>query len=116
MYKPTIRISNYWNNIYLFNLGFEILAIKNGYVIDSANVNIQSQETQLVYIGEKKLVHLCNKRVDLYGFSVNENNPPKINVGSIDSIIFKQEVPQNYAFFKVLEMINENLVFFYQLR
>lgn len=41
-YKKQMKIENYSKDVYLLNLGFEILAFKKGYVIDSVNVNIQS--------------------------------------------------------------------------
>ena len=34
------------------NLGSEILALKKGYVLDSATVNLKSEESRLVYVGK----------------------------------------------------------------
>lgn len=38
------------------NLGFEILAVRSGYIIDSVNVNIQVPNTTLKFIPNDKLL------------------------------------------------------------
>lgn len=40
--KKYVRLENYSKDIYLINLGREIYAVRKGYVIDSANVDIST--------------------------------------------------------------------------
>ncbi len=39
--EQKIKLQNFSKEIFLMNLGFEILAVKKGYIIDSAFLNIQ---------------------------------------------------------------------------
>ena len=45
------------------NIGAEILAAKNGYILDSANVNIQSENAKLKYISNQRLIHISDRKV-----------------------------------------------------
>ena len=56
--EKKIKLENYSKEIFLMNLGFEILAVKKGYFIDSAKLNIQEESTFLHYIGNNRLLHL----------------------------------------------------------
>lgn len=40
--KKYVRLENYSKDIYLINLGRLIYAVRKGYIIDFANVNISS--------------------------------------------------------------------------
>ena len=54
------------------NLGFEILAVKRGYIIDSVNVNIQSSNTSLKFIPQDKLLLITEKKVEVYNFTIDK--------------------------------------------
>jgi hypothetical protein len=40
--RKYLKLENYSKDIYFINLGREIFAVRKGYIIDSANVNISS--------------------------------------------------------------------------
>ena len=42
------------------NIGTEILAAKNGYILDSVNLKIQSGNAKLKYISNQRLVHISD--------------------------------------------------------
>lgn len=51
----------------------------------------------------------------MYRFSINMTlNPPRIVLESTDSIWSKMN-DENYTFLEVLEMLNDNIVVFYQI-
>ena len=71
----------------MLNLGKEIYAIRRGYVLDFANVDIKSGYNQLKYLSNNKLIHVSDTKVEVYRFSINEEvHPPRIIVSSTDSI------------------------------
>ena len=45
------------------NLGSEILALKKGYVLDSATVNLKTDNSTLVYVGKETLFHISSKKI-----------------------------------------------------
>ena len=45
--KHSIKLNNYSKEIFLLNLGNEVLALKRGYVLDSANVYMQLDQSLL---------------------------------------------------------------------
>lgn len=61
--KKSVRLENYSKDIYLINLGREIYAVRKGYIIDSANVNISSEHNYLKYISHQKLMHVSEFKV-----------------------------------------------------
>lgn len=58
-----IRLNNYSKEIFLLNLGSEILALKRGYVLDSATVNLKTEQSMLQYVGSDTLLHISNKKI-----------------------------------------------------
>ena len=69
------------------NIGTEILAAKNGYILDSANVNIQSGNAKLKYISNQRLIHISDRKVEIYKMSILTNIVPnKIQVLPIDAL------------------------------
>ena len=99
--KHKIKIKNFMKDIFLMNLGFEILAFKQGYIIDSVGISSAIDNPNLKYLGEERLVHVSDKRIEIYKFRILTNvRPHKIEVKSIDSIIITP--PKNSAFFTTL--------------
>lgn len=69
------------------NLGGEILALKKGYVLDSATVNLKHESSYLEYLGNETLLHISQKKVEVYSFQINTNIKPfRIVIKSRDSI------------------------------
>ncbi len=69
------------------NIGTEILAAKNGYILDSANVNIQSGNAKLKYISNQRLIHISDRKVEIYKMNILTNVVPnKIQVLPIDAL------------------------------
>lgn len=69
------------------NIGAEILAAKNGYILDSANVNIQSGNAKLKYVSNQRLIHISDKKLEIYKMRILTNVVPnKIQVSPIDAL------------------------------
>ena len=45
------------------NIGAEILAAKNGYILDSVKVNFESGNAQLKYISNQRLIHISDTKL-----------------------------------------------------
>lgn len=45
------------------NIGAQILAARGGYILDSANANILSDNAKLKYISNQRLIHISDKKV-----------------------------------------------------
>ena len=64
-----------------------MLAVKRGYIIDSANVNLKKDHSVLKYIGSDKMLHITESKVDVYQFTIDRNaKPQRIVLKSTDSI------------------------------
>ena len=69
------------------SLGSEILALKRGYILDSATVNLRQEDAHLYYLGQDLLLHISPKKVDVYHFSLKmESKPYRIILYPTDSI------------------------------
>lgn len=70
----------------MMNFKYEILAAKDGYIVDSVNINIQEDGSCLVYHGDH-LLHVSKSKLFIYSFLITENGRSnKIDMKSIDSI------------------------------
>lgn len=86
-FRKSLTIKNYSKEVFLMNLGNEILALKRGYILDSATVNLKNQESYLEYIGNETLLHISQKKIEVYSFCVNMiNKPYRIIIKPKDSI------------------------------
>jgi hypothetical protein len=114
--RPYARLENYSKSIYLINLGKDIYAVRKGYVIDNANVNILAGNNHLRYLSNNKLIHVTDHKVEVYNFSIDETvHPPRIIVDSTDSI----QIPpfsNHYEFVEAVEILSDNFSVFYQLK
>lgn len=100
-----VKLENYSKDIYLINLGREIYAVRKGYVIDSANVNISSENNYLKYISHQKLMHVSDCKVEIYQFKVDITvHPPRIGLESTDSIEIP-EFPKGYEYVDAVEIL-----------
>ncbi len=96
------------------NFKYEVYAAKDGYIMDSANINREEQESRLIYQGENMLL-ITDKKLQIYRFKVITNViPNKIHVQSIDSI--KIDHDSRYSFYNCLEMFNNNYLLVYQIK
>ena len=69
------------------NLGSEIFALKKGYILDSATVNMKNEESRLFYYGQDTLLHISASKVEVYNFSLRlESKPFRIFLNPKDSI------------------------------
>lgn len=95
--EKKIKLENFSKEIFLMNLGFEILAVKKGYIIDSAYLNIREESTFLRYIGNNRLLHLSPQKAEVYRFKIDfTSNPPRIDIISLDSIQIKKPADYDY--------------------
>ena len=94
------RIDNYSHDTFIMNFQHEIYAAKEGYIVDNVNVNIQDEESCLIYRGDH-LLSISDTKLDLYGFKIITNvKPRKIVLNTIDSIIINKN--RDYFFFDCL--------------
>lgn len=85
--KKQIVIENFSKDIIFMNIDTEILAAKNGYILDSANVSIQSGNAKLRYISNQRLIHISDTKVEIYKMSILTNVVPnKIQITPIDAL------------------------------
>lgn len=68
----------------------------------------------MVYLGNRKLIHITKTHADVYRFDIQQSCPPKIEIKSVDSIVLPT-ISLNFDFFKVIEMLSSSLVIAYQL-
>ena len=69
------------------NLGSEIFALKKGYILDSATVNMKNDNSRLFYYGQDTLLHICPSKIEVYNFSLRlESKPFRIFLSPRDSI------------------------------
>ena len=109
-----MSIKNYSKELFLMNLGGEILALKKGYVLDSATVNLKHESSYLEYLGNETLLHISQKKVEVYSFQINTNIKPfRIVIKSRDSIkVSNNDSDQKY--FKVINILNNDYLVIYQ--
>lgn len=82
--------------------------------MDSANINIEEDESYLIHHGDHLLL-VSDIKLELYKFKIATNvKPHKIVVQSIDSVEIKKD--RFYKFMSCLEMLNGNFVLFYQIK
>jgi len=108
------KIDNFSKDVIILNFKFEILAAKDGFIIDAANTNIQEDGSCLVYQGDH-LLHISEDKFFIYGFRImTAVKPNKIELRSLDSIEIRKD--PRYQFFNCLEMLNGNFVLFFQVK
>jgi hypothetical protein len=96
------------------NIDTEILAAKNGYILDSANVSIQSGNARLRYISNQRLIHISDKKVEIYKMSILTNVVPnKIQITPIDALEINEK-PYEAEFFGIISTLGDSFAVFYQ--
>lgn len=114
--KKRVRISNYSRDTFLLNMGCEIIAAKKGFIIDSISINIQGEDSRLVYLNNNKLVHINDNRAELYEIRIDlAVKPNRIRVKSIDSLEINNK-PQDSKLLDVIGLGKDSFAIFYQLR
>jgi hypothetical protein len=84
---PELKISNYSRDIFIMNFKFYVLAAKDGYIIDSVNINDERSESFLINIKDYMLL-VTDLKMEIYKFKIAANvKPNKIVVSSEDSIV-----------------------------
>ena len=64
------------------NFKFELLAAKDGYIMDSANINYEKEESFLVHNGES-IILITDIKMEIYSFKIATNvKPNKIIIAS----------------------------------
>lgn len=112
--KGKLSIQNYTKDIIFMNLNHQIMAIKNGYLIDTVNVSVNEEGEILKYIHPQTILHITKKNVEVYNFSINMAvKPEKIVLRSIDSIELKN-IPSEAFYISVLQTFNSNFAIFFE--
>lgn len=75
-------------------VGLEVIAVmKEGYMIDSAKVDVQEGKSLLKYVGRNRLLLITQSKIEEYEFVLHEKSPPyRLLIKSLDSIL----LPPNY--------------------
>ena len=77
-----LKISNFARDIFIMNFKFELLAAKDGYIMDSANINYEKEESFLVHNGES-IILITDIKMEIYSFKIATNvKPNKIIIAS----------------------------------
>ncbi len=88
-----IKLLNISANIFFMNLKTEIVAVKNGLIIDNIGVNFRFDNCYLKIIGNDTLVHILTDKIEFYHLSLNyQVMPEKISVTPFDSIYFPRDL------------------------
>lgn len=58
------------------NLKNQVMAIKNGYLIDTVNVSVNDETEVLKYIHPQTILHVSKKNVGVYHFSIDQSFKP----------------------------------------
>jgi len=58
------------------NFKYEILAAKDGFLVDTVNINIQDMSSRLVYNGSH-LLHISDSLLLVYKFKINMQSKPQ---------------------------------------
>ena len=79
--RKVVTLENYSKDVYFINLGEQIIAIKRGYILDSARVNKDTNDCHLKFFAQSKLLHISTARLEIYNFLLNANTiPAKISL------------------------------------
>ena len=63
------KIDNFSKDVIILNFKFEILAAKDGFIIDTANTDIHEDGSCLVY-KDDHLLHISDEKLLIYGFRI----------------------------------------------
>lgn len=71
----------------------QLMAFKNGYIIDAVNTNIRQQNYFIKYVpASKRLFHFLDKVIDVYDVSMDETiKPEKLTLNCIDCMQFDRK-------------------------
>ena len=109
-----LKVETVNKECYLLNLGQKIMMFKRGYMVDTAVVNYQINDTYLRMYSDCKVVFITPSNIDMYNLSIDLlANPPKIALKSTDSIMVEQS--SSYQFLDVLRLDTMKYAFFYQI-
>ena len=113
--RGRLSVQNYTRDIIFMNLNNQIMAIKNGYLIDTFNVsNTEGGGGILRYIHPETILHITKKTVEVYHFSIDMSvKPGKIVLRSVDAVQLKG-VPEGAFFLSVLEYFRSRFAVFYE--
>jgi hypothetical protein len=96
------------------NIGTEILAAKNGYILDSVKLNFQIGHAKLRYISNQRLIHISDTKLEIYKMTILTTVVPnKIHVTPVDALEIKDK-PNEAEFFGILSTVGDNFAVFYQ--
>lgn len=103
---------NVTSTIFFMNLKTEVLAVKNGLIIDSVGVNFKFDHCYLNVVRKDLLVHILEDKIEFYRLELNFNvMPEKIQVTPFDSIYFPRDLNDEFL---ALVPVNEGYGIFFQ--
>ena len=114
-YKDQLKVETVNKECYLLNLAQKIMMFKRGYMVDTATVNYQFDNTYLRLYPDRRVVVITPNQIDMYHLHLDLlANPPKISLQSTDCIMVDSLTP-GYRFMDVLRLDTHKYVFFYQI-
>jgi hypothetical protein len=86
--RDKISLNNFSKDIFLINRGKEVLAVRNGYILDSVQMSFENENFQFFYFyADKILFSVSLSRVDIYNFELNQKSKPhRIKTVAKDSL------------------------------
>ena len=112
--KEKLSVQNYTTDIIFLGIGHQIMAIKNGYLIDTVNLKVSNESEILKYLHPNTILHINKKSVEVYNFSIDMNaKPEKIVLHTTDSIELKK-LPDKVSYMSVLRAFKDNFALFFE--
>lgn len=79
------------------NLKTQVLAVKNGMIIDSVGVNFKFDHCYLSIISADVLVYILTDKIEFYRLELNYDvMPERIKITSFDSIYFPRQLDDQF--------------------
>ena len=114
--RREFRIYNYSKEFCLIKFPYNIIAIKNGYLVDEAFTNFRNEHSFIEYVeSTHTLIHYRNGYIDLYNLRLNTAvKPERIVLECVDSLKFQP--PEQAEFYRIMSLKAEQYAVFYQKR
>jgi hypothetical protein len=107
-YLKVMQLHNYDRETFLINLTTQILVIKRHYPIDAGELKYRHENSRLVYLENRNLLHICDTRVEAHTLEVLKNS---IRIKSFDCINFIK--PEGSTLLTAIGLNDDRFAIFY---
>jgi hypothetical protein len=94
-----MQLLAYDRDTFMINLITQVLVIKKHYPIDTGELKYRNENSRLVYLENRNLLHVCDSRAELHTLTVNANS---ISIKSFDCI--KLIKPEDSYFMAAIDL------------